>query len=155
MPERSVAERGMNDPIFGRTPLDLSIFDGSRPQVLFGHCLMAVQPNCPKENEPGSWVSPQAAAKRRRVKPLTATRGSAPARPRSRCRRDGGLRFDERGRQRADAPGRMRGAGADFPDALVPTSCFDLRSFRVSMGISHWLVKSLVERTPERIGVIY
>jgi hypothetical protein len=40
-------------------PMDQSsIFDGSRPPVQFEHSLMPVQPNCPGENELGSWASP-------------------------------------------------------------------------------------------------
>ena len=34
-------------------------------------------PNGPQKNQPGSWVPPQAAAKRRRPQALTPTRGSA------------------------------------------------------------------------------
>src|SRR5215217_2604787 len=69
---------------------------------------MAVRLNCPRKNQPGSWVSPQAAAKRRRPQVLTPTQGQRPCsstisleasrrrRHSSRrlCRkRDGGSRF--------------------------------------------------------------
>ena len=65
-----MAEAAVNSCRFslstGIGSLRFSLFDGSRPQVQFGHSLMAVQPNCPRKNQSGSWVSPQAAVKRRR-----------------------------------------------------------------------------------------
>jgi hypothetical protein len=35
--------------------------NGSRPQIQFGHSLLAVHPNCLRKNELGMWVSPQTA----------------------------------------------------------------------------------------------
>ena len=37
----------------------------------------AIQRNCPTEHQPGTWVSPQAAAQRRRPQALAPTRGTA------------------------------------------------------------------------------
>src|SRR5215217_8714803 len=82
----------------------------SSPEARLGHELMAVQPNCPKENQPGSRVSPAAVAERRMPSGLDTHQGQRPCSStillEASCRlrhpsrrldrkRDGGSRFDE------------------------------------------------------------